>query len=203
MRLASTAIDIGLFSDNPKMPPWYADELGAPLTEVLQHSPTYQERFYAVGTGCLKINYTTEAMPSGTSGYQELILSRDELDGPRVLEDPDGLAIRLVPRHAELGDADLGIVMRVADPDAQADFFHRALGATDQGAGLRVGDALFFVEVDRRPQRPTPTWSRGFKYYVLFVEDGPAAHQGLLGLGAEHGLRPMRLGDRCIFSWLR
>jgi catechol 2,3-dioxygenase-like lactoylglutathione lyase family enzyme len=202
LTLSDTTVDIGLFSDNPNMPSWYPDVLGAPLAEVIEHSPTYQERFYSVGAGCLKINYSTEVMPTGTSGYRELLLGRDGLEQRQTFQDPDGLVIRLVPRH-ELGGGDLGIVMGVADPDAQADFFGRALGATESAGGLCLGDVRFFFEFEPEASRPSPTWSRGFKYYVLFVEDAPASHRELLAHGAEHGLRPLRLADRCIFSWLR
>lgn len=202
MKLAATTIDLGLFSDNPDMPGWYPDVLGAPLVEVLQHSSTYQERFYRVGAGCLKINYSSEAMPAGRSGYRELVLGRDGITEAAVLSDPDGLPIRLVPT-SELGGAELGIRMAVADPDRQRAFYCEALGAEDLGKVVRLGDALFEFSFDPQAGPASPTWSRGFNYFVLFVDDTPAAHAALVAAGAQHGLRPLRLGDRCIFSWLR
>ena len=202
MKLVDNALDLGLFSDNPGMPAWYTDELGAPPVEVIEHSPTYAERFYRLGGSCLKINHSTEPMPPGASGYKELFVARAGLERPVTLRDPDGLRITLVP-EADLDGAELAILMEVADPARQREFFCHALGAAPAADGVRLGDALFRFSPDPSAGRPAPTWSRGFKYYVLFVDDTPASHAELVAAGAEHGLRPLRLGDRCVFSWLR
>ncbi len=72
-RIIRGLLDIGLFSDNPEMLTFYEHELGLPLHDVIQHSPTYQERFYSVNGASLKINYSTEAMAPGTSGTTWLL----------------------------------------------------------------------------------------------------------------------------------
>ena len=180
MKLVDNALDLGLFSDNPDMPAWYTDELGAPPVEVISHSPTYAERFYRLGRSCLKINHSTEPMPQGASGYQELVVARAGIDQPVTLHDPDGLPITLVPQ-ADLDGAELAIVMGVADPGRQQEFFCDALGAAAVPGGVRLGDALFRFAPDPSATRPAPTWSRGFKYYVLFVDDTPASHAELVG----------------------
>ena len=46
-------------------------------------------------------------------------------------------------------------------------------------------------------------WRRGFNYYVLFVKDILRAHRHAVGNGGEHSASPLRLGERCAFSWLR
>ena len=195
-------LDIGLFSDNPAMPKFYADELELPFFEGIQHSPTYEERFYELNGAWLKINYSDEPMAAGRSGYRELVIAKDDLARPRSLRDPDGLAIRLVPRGTD-GVTHLGVGCAVADVEAERRFLVDALGAVEDEHGLLVGDTRIVLEHDPAGQRPTPTWRRGFNYVLVSVDDGPAAHEALVAAGAEHSLRPIRLGDRCIFSWVR
>ena len=121
-------LDIGLFSDNPAMPKFYADELELPFFEGIQHSPTYEERFYELNGAWLKINYSDEPMAAGRSGYRELVIAKDDLVRPRSLTDPDGLAIRLVPRGTD-GVTHLGVGCAVADVEAERRFLVDALGA--------------------------------------------------------------------------
>jgi hypothetical protein len=201
-RQTRPVLDIGLFSDNPAMPKFYAGELGLPFFEGIQHSPTYEERFYELNGGWLKINYSDEPMAPGISGYRELVIAKDGLDEPRAVTDPDGLAVRLVPRGTE-GVTHLGVRCAVADVEVQRRFLVDALGAIEDDHGLLIGDTRITLEHDPSGQRPTPTWRRGFNYVLVAVDDGPAAHQALVDAGAEHSLRPIRLGDRCIFSWVR
>ena len=195
-------LDVGLFSDNPAMPEFYADELKLPFFEAIQHSPTYQEQFYELNGAWLKINYSDEPIAPGVSGYRELTIARDDLAQPRSLTDPDGLAIRLVPTGTD-GVTHIGVRCAVADVEVQRRFLVDALGAVEDDHGLLVGDTRITLEHDTGGQRPTPTWRRGFNYLLVSVDDGPAAHAALVAAGAEHSLRPIRLGDRCIFSWLR
>ncbi len=197
-----SVLDVGLFSDNPAMPKFYAEELGLPFFEGIQHSPTYEERFYELNGGWLKINYSDEPMAPGISGYRELIIARDDLAEPRSLTDPDGLAIRLVPRGGD-GVTQLGVRYAVGDVELQRRFLIDALDAVEDDHGLLVGDTRIVLEADPGGRRPTPTWRRGFNYLLVSVDDGPAAHAALIEAGAEHSLRPIRLGDRCIFSWVR
>jgi hypothetical protein len=196
-------LDLGLFSDTPTMPAFYEEQAGLPFVETLRHSPTYEERFYALGAGSsLKINHSTEPMPDGRSGYQGLTIARP--GEPGALVDPDGLAITFVAADS-LAGAQFGITCAVADLDAQRRFLLDGLGATEEDGRWRLGNALVTLEeVDRAEPRTgaSPTWSRGFNYVVAFVDDILAAHDGLISLGAQHSVPPIRLADRCAFSWL-
>lgn len=197
-------LDLGLFSDDPRAVSFYADELGLPFVEALQHSPTYQERFYSLGGSSLKINYSTEPMPAGTSGYCALTLVRPDVAGEIERVDPAGVPVRLVATIPG-SDAPVGVTCAVHDLEAHARFLVDGLGARPEAGGFRLARTLItLVEADDGAQRRAgPTWSRGFKYVVAFVDDVVAAHKGLIGLGAEHSVPPTRLADRCVFSWLR
>jgi Glyoxalase/Bleomycin resistance protein/Dioxygenase superfamily len=203
LELARPTIDLGLFSDNPAMGVWYQEVLGLAFVEGLQHSPTYSEDFYAVNGRSLKINASEEPMAPGTSGYRGLLIARDGIAEPQPFVDPDGLAVTVVPRgHA--GVDEIGIVCDVADVDAEARFLLATVATRDAGSGggLRVGDTVLFLRA-AEVERPTPTWRRGFNYYLLSVPDVVAAHQLVLDHGAEHSAPPVRLAERCVFSWVR
>jgi len=199
--LARATLDIGLFSDNPAMAGFYTNVLGLPFVEALPHSDTYSENFYAANGASLKINASTEPMEPGTSGYRGLIIARDGTTSAQEFVDPDGLVVTIVPPGHD-GVHQMGIVCEVPDVAAERAFLIEGVGARDDQGVLRIGETAFFL----RPggvARPTPTWRRGFNYYVVFVRDILTAHQQLLDKGAEHSAPPLRLADRCAFSWVR
>jgi lactoylglutathione lyase len=199
--LARPTIDLGLFSDNPAMDPWYRDVLGLPFVEGLPHSPTYREDFYTVNGRSLKINASQEPMEPGTSGYRGLLIARDGVDAPQELVDPDGLMVAVVPRGYD-GVDEIGIVCDVADVDAEARFLLGTIAVRDDGGGYRIGDTVLFLRAADVP-RATPTWRRGFNYYLLSVPDVLTAHACMVDHGAEHSAPPVRLAERCVFSWVR
>ena len=199
--LARATLDIGLFSDNPSMAGFYMNQLGLPFVEALPHSDTYSENFYAANGASLKINASTEPMDPGTSGYRGLIIAREGITRAQQFVDPDGLAVTLVPPGHD-GVHQMGIVCEVPDVAAERAFLIEGVGARDDEGVLRIGETAFFLRTGGVP-RPTPTWRRGFNYYVVFVSDVSTAHQQLLDSGAEHSAPPLRLADRCAFSWVR
>jgi hypothetical protein len=199
--LSRPTLDIGLFSDNPAMPEFYVNELGLPFVEALPHSPTYSENFYAATDASVKINYSSEPMAAGTSGYRRLLIARDRVDTPREYVDPDGLTITIVPPGDE-GVDQMGIVCDVPDEAAERAFLIDALGAHDDRGVLRIGRTALFLR-SATIERPTPVWRRGFNYYVMFVKDILRAHRHATDHGGEHSASPLLLGERCAFSWIR
>jgi lactoylglutathione lyase len=199
--LARRTLDIGLFSDNPDMAGFYINELGLPFVEALPHSDTYSENFYAANGASLKINASTEPMEPGTSGYRGLIIAREGTTGAQRFVDPDGLVVTIVPPGHD-GVHQMGIVCEVPDVAAERAFLVEGVGARDDEGVLRIGETAFFLRTGG-VARPTPTWRRGFNYYVVFVSDILTAHRQLLDAGAEHSAPPLRLADRCAFSWVR
>ena len=199
--LSRPTLDIGLFSDNPAMPDFYMNDVGLPFVEALPHSPTYSENFYAATRASLKINFSTEAMATGTSGYRALIIARDGEQRARELDDPDGLRLAIVP-PGHNGVTQMGIVCDVPDERAERRFLVDGLGARDENGVLYIGETAIFLRV-AAVRRPTPVWRRGFNYYVLFVKDIMRAHRHAIDHGGEHSASPLLLGERCAFSWLR
>jgi len=197
-------VDIGLFSDDPGSPAFYTDEVGLAYIEALVHSPTYQERFWDVGGSTLKINHSTEPMPPGHSGYRGLVLARSGITEPRVQVDPHGIEVCTAP-PGHLGVARLGIICAVEDVAAQRRFLAEGFGGEEHAGGVRLGDTDLLLRGAERdsPGPATPVWSRGFNYLAMIVDDAMGVHRSLLDAGATPGVRPMRLGDRCLFIWVR
>ena len=194
-------LDLGLFSDKAATLDFYEHVVGVPFDYLLQHSPTYQERFYAIDGGHLKVNYSTEPMEPGVSGYCALALPLASATERRALVDPEGIEVTVAPR----GALPFGVGVQVADLAAQRRFLVDALGAqaTDSPGRVVLGStAIDLVEVPGSPPA-SPTWRRGFNYILVPVDDVLAAHEICLAHGAEHGMRPIRLADRCVFSWFR
>lgn len=195
-------VDLGLFSDDPRSIDFYSQDAGLPFVETLQHSPTYQERFYNLGSSSLKINYSTLPMPAGRSGYTGLEIVRADLRDDVELIDPAGLSVRLV-RELPGTDAPVAVTCAVHDVDRQARFLVDGLGARAEADGFRLPHTLLRLTGSATQEPAGPTWSRGFKYVVAFVDDIVAAHSDLIGHGADHSVPPLRLGERSAFSWLR
>lgn len=204
IELARGLLDPGLFSDNaPALWSFYEEAVGLPRLESLRHSPTYQEVFFTLPPGKLKVQSFDVAMPGrAVTGYKGLVIARDGLAGVRTLRDPDGLSVTLVPR-GERGVTSAGVVVGVRDVEAQERFLIEGLGARREAGGLRVGETQLFVEEDPHAAPATPTCRRGFVYLTLIVHDARAAHAALLAAGATHSARVLRLMDRCLFSWVR
>src|SRR5206468_9946158 len=89
--LARGLLDPGLFSDNgAKMEEFYGAALGLRFIERLRHSPSYQEVFFDLPPGKLKVQSFAEPMPGpAVTGYRELWLPRDGLREVQRLRDPD------------------------------------------------------------------------------------------------------------------
>jgi len=195
-------LDLGLFSDAPASIGFYRDDVGLPFVETLRHSPTYEERFYSLGGSSLKINYSSEPMPAGPSGYCALTIVRPDQVDPLTLVDPIGLPVTIAPA-LNGSDAPVAVTCSAADADRHARFLVDGLGARPEADGFRIARTLIRLVESESSGPAAPTWSRGFKYVVAFVDDILAAHKGLIGHGAEHSVPPTRLADRCVFSWLR
>lgn len=201
--LARGLLDPGLFSDHaPKMWSFYEEVVGLPKLESLRHSSTYQEVFFTLPPGKLKVQSFDTPMGPAVTGYKALLVARDGLASEKALRDPDGLDVTLVPKGLR-GVTSAGIVVGVRDVEAQKRFLIEGMGARPHEGGLRVGDTQIFVEEDAKARPATPTCRRGFVYITLIVNDCRAAHAALVAAGAEHSARVLRLMDRCLFSWVR
>ncbi len=201
--LARSTLDPGIFSDNaPTMEAFYIEKVGLGFQEHLQHSETYGELFFDLPGGKLKIQASSLPMQPAASGYRNILIARPGIEAPLGLVDPDGNAVTLVP-VGHRGVTQIGIECAVADVGAQERFLIDGLGAEPVEGGFRVGETQLFVREETASAPPTPAWRRGFTYMTVIVHDAEATQRRLLDAGAEKSLRMLRLGDRCLFCWVR
>lgn len=206
--LARPGLDFGIPTDRgDAMRAFYGQTVGLPFLQENEIIPGHDEVFYVAHGGWVKLNTSVEPLRPAVTGYAGLAIVEPSLDEPRLLHDPDGLPVTLVPR-GHLGIDEIGLDMEVPDVDAQRRFLVEGCGATPVGDdGLRVGNTVVFVrEATTRPTDITPIVRRGLTMLTFIVHDLLGAHEHLLAHGAVHALRASDdpgVPGRCLFSFVR
>ena len=131
MNLAKPRVDIGLATNNLEaMLAFWQGEAGVPLDHVLKIRRGHDQHRHDANGSVLKINHTAEPAPdTPPSGYRELIIACPGLAAPRVLTDPDGNRLALVP-PGHGGVTQIGIRLAVRDLEAHRAFYRDALAPT-------------------------------------------------------------------------
>ena len=91
IEIVKNQLDVGLVSEDPAVVDFWRDEAGL----VFDHSipvvaGQVQYRFDERGS-VVKVNVRKELSGDQRSGIQELLIARDDLDGPRAMADPTGI----------------------------------------------------------------------------------------------------------------
>ncbi|MGH9283131.1 MAG: VOC family protein, partial [Acidimicrobiales bacterium] len=102
--LAKPDLDAGLFTNQvEKQKAFYEQDLGRPAEGVLSIGPLAplgagvdQHRLDAGGS-IIKLNHCADPLPEATSGYRRLVVAVAGTPQPRLLSDPDGLEVEVVP----------------------------------------------------------------------------------------------------------
>jgi lactoylglutathione lyase len=136
------------------------------------------------------------------SGYRELIIAAD-VAAPQTLTDPDGDALRLVPRGQD-GITQIAIRMVVRDLAAHRRFYAEALGLPEEAPGrFRAGETLMILEESPDAPSDASMSGPGWRYITLQIFKVDEAHAHALAHGAREGRPPARLGDVAKFSMIR
>ena len=205
MRIAKPAIDVGLHTTNKDaMLAFWQREIGLPFHETLPVGRGVQQLRHGIGESILKINHNRDPLPlTPPTGYRHLTIAQPDIASPRVLTDPDGNRVTLVPPgHA--GIEQLQMHLAVRDLDAQRDFYGRVLGleATDDGR-YRCGVSLLSFERDERASADSQMRGIGYRYLTIQVFDVVGEHREILSRGGREGSAPVRLGDVAYISFVR
>jgi lactoylglutathione lyase len=207
MQLAKNVIDIGLSTNNlePMLRFWQED-VGLRFDHVLPvRRGQKQYRHDAMGS-VIKLNHHRELLPAAPpSGYRELVIAREGVDGPRDMVDPDGNRMRLVPPGYD-GVTQIGVAMRVRSLSNCRTFYGDILGFAEErsstGLAFRLGDSLLLMEQDAAvtvdPLRQAPGW----RYITLQVAEIDLLHAALRSKGVREGFAPVTLGDVARISMI-
>ncbi len=205
MNLAKSALDIGLATNQrDAMLAFWQSEIGLPFSETLPVGRGVHQLRHAIGASVLKINHNREPLPATPpAGYRHLSIARAGLAAPRVLRDPDGNGVTLVPSDHE-GISQLQIHLGVRSLDAHSEFYEHVLGLSQTPDGrFQCGTSLIAIEQDRNAGSDSQMQGVGYRYLTVQVFDVVSEHRAILARGGLEGAAPRRLGEVAYISFVR
>ena len=205
MNLAKPHLDVGLMTNalEPMLAFWQQD-VGLRFAEMLPLGRGLRQYRHDMNGSVLKLNHARDPLPRDRpSGYRELSIARDAESRRRVLRDPDGNTVVLVPR-GEDGVTGVAVLLGVRDEEAFHRFYGHALGFEPAGENAyRCGDTLLRFAADARAPADAAWTGQGFRYLTIQVWDVDAEHRGILERGGTEGRPPVTLGDVARVSFVR
>lgn len=202
MKLAKPHIDVAIMTDRAEpMLRFWQDQVGLAYEEALPTGGGNMQHRHRLNGSVFKLNHNRNGLPDATrTGIAELWIARKDETEPRLLTDPDGSAVRLVPPGC---DGVEGIGVRIVGRDAEVlHAFYRDVLELEEIAPrtLRCGDSILFL--DEVPDAPQDAGflGRGYRYLTIQIFDCEAEHARILAAGGREGMPPRRMGDVAIFS---
>lgn len=204
MKLAKPAMDIGLMTaDGPAVTAFWRDAVGLKLDHVLPVRKGHDQHRFDLDGSVLKVNVVQSVPAAAPSGYRELIIAGETVSEPRALIDPDGTAVRLVPRGWR-GVSQMGVRLGVRDLAAHRRFFGEILGLAEAGENaFAVGRSLILLEEDPAAPDDAGISGPGWRYLTVQIFDCETVHAQVLARGGREGAPPRRMGDTARFSMVR
>jgi catechol 2,3-dioxygenase-like lactoylglutathione lyase family enzyme len=207
MQLAKDVIDVGLSTNNlePMLRFWQQD-VGLRFDHVLPVRRGQKQYRHNAQGSVIKLNHHAEPLPAAApSGYRELIIAREGVQKPRLLVDPDGNRVRLVPPGHD-GVTQLAIAMGVRSLSEHRRFYGDMLGFAEQpwsgGPAFRLGDSLLLLGEDRAATVDPVRQARGWRYITLQIADIDAVHENMRSKGVREGFAPITLGNVARISMI-
>ncbi len=205
MELAKPYIDFGLYTNNREaMLDFWQNDVGLAFDHLLKVGGGVHQLRHDMNGSVLKINAARDPLPEGAkSGFKNLMIAREGIDAVRVLTDPDGNHVSLVPKGTD-GISGIGIVLEVSDLNASATFYGDALQAKTIGKNaFAIGDSIIFLESGHGTPLGAPRNGLGYRYLTVQVHSVDAEHASILGAGGMEGTAPVTLGDTARISFVR
>lgn len=205
MELAKPRLDIGLSTDRlaPMLGFWGGD-LGLRFDHLLKINRRQDQHRFDLAGSVLKINHHADPLPDAPpSGYRELLVAREGVTEPRLLSDPDGNRVSLVPPGHE-GVTQIGVRLAVRDLEAHRRFYRDAFGFRERRKGVfRAGESLIFLRQDDSAPADAQMHGPGWRYITFQVFKVDQAHAALLAKGAQEAVAPVTLGTTARISMVR
>jgi catechol 2,3-dioxygenase-like lactoylglutathione lyase family enzyme len=209
MNLAKPHLDIGVYvRDTEPALRFWQDEVGATFDHVLALGPGLRQHRHDLYGSVLKINNSREPRPDAPpTGYKELLVARDGLDGPKSLKDPEGNQVSLVP-PGTFGVEKIGVRLAVRDLDAHRAFYGKALGLPEEkveGAdtAFRAGDSIILLDQSDDAPSDAQIGGFGWRYITFQIHKVDEEHAYALAHGAGEGRSPVTLGETARISMIR
>jgi len=211
MKMAKNVLDFGLYTvERDAMLEFWRSVVGLPYEEMLPAGKGVQQHRHGLNGSVFKLNHSRDPLPDlPPSGYRELLIAREGIDGERALVDPDGNRVRLVP-PGFCGISGIGIRLAVHSARAHRDFYRDALGLdpVDEDSYRWGETVLSFAEdpevgADAATQRNPVMRAPGFRYLTVQVWDVDAEYAAAIDRGALPGFAPVTLGKVARIAFIR
>lgn len=208
MDLAKPRIDVGLFTTNLEaMLDFWQNEVGLAFDHLLPLGGGLQQHRHDLLGSVLKINHARDQLPaSAPSGYRELLIAREGLLGPKVLTDPDGNRVTLVPPGTH-GIERIGVRLGVRDAATHRRFYAVALGWPDVpergGDSFICGDSVILFDEVPDANENAAFEGPGFRYITIQIRNVDEEHAAILARGGTEGRAPRTLGKVARISFVR
>jgi lactoylglutathione lyase len=205
MRLAKPHIDVGLYSNQREAQlAFWQHDVGLAFNHMAKLGGGVQQHRHDLLGSVLKMNHAREPLEAGTAtGLRELIISQSGLTRPKLLKDPDGNSVRLVPAGQD-GITGIAVRIDVSDLTTARAFYGGALELPEApGNGFRCGDSLLLLNHNPAAEPVGDMRALGFRYMTMQIHDVEAAHRAILSRGGTEGAPPRHYGDTAYISFVR
>lgn len=204
MDLAKHCLDVGLYTEHldPHRRFWEV-EVGLAYEEYLKLGGGVRQHRFGVNGSVLKVNHSRELLDDTPTGIRGLTIATDRAPAVVSLTDPDGSAVRLVPR-GEAGVPGLEVAVAASDVGATRRWWTEGIGADDLGDGrVQVGTTIVALssEPDRAPTGPMK--GRGLRYLTIQVRDVIGEYERMVSLGHDGPITPTQLGETARIAFVR
>jgi len=204
MQLAKPGVDVGVFTSRlEEIQSFYEREVGLPYEELLKVGGGVHQHRLGLNGSVFKLNHSRDPLDRLPTCLRRLVVARQGPEPARILEDPDGLEIELVPA-GEAGVETIGIHWASRDPDRLGELLAKGFGAVPAGeARWRLGTTIIQAVEDPQAEHPGGLRAHGFRYVTVQVTDVRTAHAHLLDTGWTEAAAPTRLADVAMVSFVR
>ena len=204
VELAKDRIDVGHYTNRwDEAEVFWRDTVGLAYEELLKvGGGVHQHRFGLRGSVC-KVNVARADLPAAPTAFRRLVVADPSVDEPRLLLDPDGTEVEIVPEGHD-GVTGLAVVWATPDVDGLGRLLADGFGAephTDRE--WRIATSVLRLVEDPSVEPVGGMFGAGFRYLTVQVRDVRAAHAHLLSAGWTEGRAPVKLGDTAFISFVR
>lgn len=199
--LAKPQFDVGIYTNNldPMLAFWQG-EVGVPFDHALKVKRGQVQHRHDWRGSVIKINHMRDEIPARPAGGYRTVLLASDTDS--LLTDPDGNKIEL---RRDIGQ--LGLVVKVRDMQAHADFYKRAFGFAEcdhpSGLGFVVGDSRLLLEQSDDAPSDASGDGVGIRYITFQIFKCDEAHARALDAGGREAWAPITLGETARISMVR
>lgn len=190
---------------------FWQQQVGLPFDHLGKLGGGVQQLRHFLGDGptgpILKINHARDPLPDASpSGYQEVLIARDDITAPQNLRDPDGNRVSLVP-SGYCGITGIGVRLGVRDLAAFDDFFGRVLSLPIIGdAGdhaYACGESILIGRQDPDATGDAVQMAKGYRYLTVQIFEADKEYNTIIGLGGGAGHAPKTLGTTVRYGFIR